>query len=160
MCELDKKKLGKMIDSVLKGELVLYESPDKKRKYFRKDKKLKKEIEEINHQMFEALCKAYNNTVEFVEQPIIVQAPILRLPPTPPMPPITITKTVTTTTTFKNIPTGKLSFAECIKEMKASMEKGEKLTIGKYTDDLELGIKSKEEIQLILDANEMVLARD
>jgi len=75
------------------------------------------------------------------------------------MPPITITKTVTTTTTFKNIPTGKLSFAECIKEMKASMEKGEKLTIGKF-DDSELGIKSKEEMKLILDANEMVLAKD
>lgn len=131
MCELDKKKLKDMIDSCLKGELLL-------------DKKA-----------FKTLTMAYENSVNFVEQPVMVHPSTLRPPPI-----VRITKTTTITTTIE-APSFKgdaKDFGGCVNELEKIFESGEKYL--QKANDAGLGIKTDKELKLILDANEMVLARD
>jgi len=90
---LEKKKLGKMIEDVLKGELILSEYPT------------------AHKDMFKTLCVAYENTIE---QPII-QAPTLRPPP--------MRITTTTITTIENptpnlrVIIKDVNMGECVKEI-------------------------------------------
>ncbi len=121
-----------------------------------------KESIELDESQFITLCKFRNVTndkkalkliLNHLQPKVIVQVPIVLNPP-----PITriVKRTVTTTTTTT---IERTDFTGCVNELKEFFESGTKVTIGKHNDS-EVGIKSKEEIKLILDANEMVLARD
>ena len=97
MCELDRSKLKKMIDKVLKGEL------------------------EIDKDTFRTLTIAYENSVNFIELPTMVHPSMVRVPLPPPPKPMTITLTIENPDpNFIISVRGKRDIGNCVKELPQS----------------------------------------
>ena len=146
---LNKKKLKKMIDLVLQGEMNLYDGDDKE---------TFEEIAKEEEKMFKDLMIAWENT-DIIEQPI-QQAPVFLRPPSP-TPKVTIT-TMTIeggvphpmdfvpnreSISIKPVSREKASMTDCVKEIENLLKTGLKM-IDKF-EDSELGFKTKEELIIL-----------
>ncbi len=148
---LNKKKLKKMIDLVLQGEMNLYDGDDKE---------TFEEIALENENMFKDLMRAWENTDDIIEQPI-QQAPVFLRPPNP-----TPKVTITTMTIEGGVPSNHpmdfkpirkskpktvnskehVSMKHVVKELEEFMKEGLKLAEKFSFDDSELGIKNEDEL--------------
>ncbi len=147
---LTKKKLKKMINGVLSGELNLYDGDE--------DTETFQEIAFENENMFKDLMKAWENTPDIVEQPI-QQAPVFLRPPNP-----TPKVTITTMTIEGGVPSAHpmdfkpirksktvnskehVSMKHVVKELEEFMKEGLKLADKFSFEDSELGIKNEDEL--------------